>query len=390
LLLFRKPVENIVFAFPRLQKKNATYFDKFTDPLIELSELKNNYLIFQRPESGLHYKPRRNSAKEKYTDFIETTSKLASLFLFPFVMMIRFKALMTIYRNGKRVFGLSTKDLFLMAYKITIFTVQYIIYRRLLKSLRPKNVFVVNRALHYPVIVAAHKMNIASYELQHGVTHTWTVLYSGKYDPVIDPDYFLAFGQKWIGKQYGIPLDKMINIGWAYSDLIHIEMDKIDLYKNRVLVISVPGISPQIVAATILLAKVYEKTTFDLRLHPQEQLSREEENKIQQQTNVILVDNTEESTQTLMRYKYVLGVMSSVLFEALSLQKNVRIINFEPLKGEQYTGQTSKYFEKINSVSDFQVFINDDNPSSEKNGNTYYSQFDVKKFNELVRNETSL
>ena len=51
-------IENIIFAFPRLYKIQDSYVDKFTDPLIELSDLKRSYTIFQRYHSGQHHEPR--------------------------------------------------------------------------------------------------------------------------------------------------------------------------------------------------------------------------------------------------------------------------------------------------------------------------------------------
>ena len=41
-------IENIVFAFPRLYKIRDSYVDKFTDPLIELSDLKRSYSADRR------------------------------------------------------------------------------------------------------------------------------------------------------------------------------------------------------------------------------------------------------------------------------------------------------------------------------------------------------
>ncbi|MFW6026512.1 MAG: hypothetical protein ACOCRX_09230, partial [Candidatus Woesearchaeota archaeon] len=81
-------IDNIFFAFPRLQKVNGYYIDKFTDPLIEFSKLKNNYLIFQRPLAGIHKTPRYNSDKIIITDLIEFVSKVFGVLLIPIIQIV--------------------------------------------------------------------------------------------------------------------------------------------------------------------------------------------------------------------------------------------------------------------------------------------------------------
>ncbi len=62
LIIKGKKYNNIVFAFPRLVKYDAVYFDKFTDPIIVQSNLQNNTLVVQRNLSGKQFTPRLKSS----------------------------------------------------------------------------------------------------------------------------------------------------------------------------------------------------------------------------------------------------------------------------------------------------------------------------------------
>ena len=54
----RGHIDNIIFPFHRVEKVDNLYIDKFTDPVIEFSSLKNNCLIFERSRAGVHCTPR--------------------------------------------------------------------------------------------------------------------------------------------------------------------------------------------------------------------------------------------------------------------------------------------------------------------------------------------
>lgn len=56
--------------------------------------------------------------------------------------------------------------------------------------MRCQNVYVVNRMVCLPQIIAAHQCGLMVLEFQHGITMGVTTLYAGQYDAVADPDYF--------------------------------------------------------------------------------------------------------------------------------------------------------------------------------------------------------
>lgn len=56
--------------------------------------------------------------------------------------------------------------------------------------MRCQNVYVVNRMVCLPQIIAAHQCGLMVLEFQHGITMGVTTLYAGQYDAVADRLFF--------------------------------------------------------------------------------------------------------------------------------------------------------------------------------------------------------
>ncbi len=373
----------VVFAFPRLQKVNKVFVDKFTDPLINNSALIDNCTIFQRSLSGLHKKPRLNNKNIYTTDFFDFTARFTGFALMPLVFLIWGKKLYKIYRRALPHFNLGIKDFLAFNYSLGVFLSSYFFYKLLFRLVKPPKVLLVNRGINYAAIHACKKRGIKTYEIQHGITHSYTVLYSGKYDQMIDPDFFLAFGPFWKGKQFGLQVDKIINIGWAYKDYLKEINSKEKKPENTILVISEPIASDYIINAVKALAAKYINVKFDLRLHPQERFSELQQQAVLEYKNITRVENTTESSLAVMAYQKVIGQNSSVLYEALGIGKRVGCINFAGCHTFADSKTLKDYFTIINSVEDFQDFLL--LPQEKVNENkTYYSPYNPEFFNNIL------
>jgi len=379
-----KRYENIIFAFPRLQKVGDLYIDKFTDPIILNSKLKNSCLIFQRPLAGNHKENRINSEITIKTDFIEFTSKIIGMFLFPFTGLFYLSTLIKLYKCSKESFLLKHKHFLFFTLNLSYFSISYYFHYFLFKKLKPKRVFLVDREIFFPIILACKRLKIIVYEIQHGVTHGETAVYSGKYDESIDPDYFLAFGEAWVGPQFGMPLDRIINIGWAYRDFIKGRYYNIPVIENSILVISEPHITEKIISITKELALLHKNINFHIRLHPQESLKDNHKEMLYGFDNIFIQDNNVESTLAVMSFKFLLGENSSVLYEALSFGKKVGRINYGGLFPEFVESYSIDGFYFLNSPDDFNYFINNSINNEYKVDNSFYSDFDKDKFNSLL------
>lgn len=383
LILKAKKYRGVIFAFPRLVKHNGEYLDKFTDPIIEQTALKNQVLVVQRNLSGQQLKPRRSeSADIIMSDFVDYSSKLLAIVLLPLFYLIYHKEINDLYKKASKYFSLNNKFKLFTCFKVGEFYIQINFWNRLFSSVGCNNVFIVNREIYFPQSVSSKTKAIKVYELQHGITHSETVLYAGDYQEAIDPDFFLTFGEKWVGEQFAMPLDRIKNIGWAYGDWMS-EKKNCEVDEKSILVVSSPAITEQILRTVSELAEMYVDYEFTLRLHPQEAMTDKQLLKINNYRNIIIDDKDTDSMLAVLSHKFCIGENSSVLYEALSFGINVGKINYNGLSSKRQIDDEIYGFYYIDSNEDFAQFLR------RKEEDAYvdvgiYNKFDPLKFEKII------
>lgn len=386
LLLSSERHNNVIFAFPRLAKLDNVYLDKFTDPIIEYTDLKNDFLIFQRSLGGFHRTPRQNQKATIETDFIDITAKILAIILFPLFFLRYAKTFLHIFRKSKKLFGLGFPFVIKASIDLSEFFISQFFVKIVLKKLRAKHVFIVSREVFIPVLVASRKVNACVYEMQHGVTVSDTILYAGKYHPIADPDYFLTFGEKWIAPQFYVPLDKIINIGWGYKKKVQNSLQKLEVSDKCILVVSSPNCTFKLFDVVVKLSEVFSEYEFHLRLHPQEGYNEAQYEAISQMNNVKLDDRSVDSAVVVSQYEYLIGENSSVLYEALALNKRVARILMGGLEIKDQNNKSTTGFYYVKNIADFKDFLNsqpDDNRVTELG---IYDDFDAIVINKLIKN----
>lgn len=384
LMLSKKKSKVAIFAFQRLQKIESLYTDKFTDPLTDHLEAEK-FLIFQRPLGGKHLKPRLNHEKTVPIEALDYTAKLIGTLLTPFVFLFYGKKILNTFYEARILFSIRYSYILTLTIRTARFLVSYYLYYNLFKRLKTKKVFLVNREINFPIIRAAHKLGIDSFELQHGITFSYTVLYSTQFNEHSDPNYFLSFGEFWKGSQFGIPKEKILNLGWGYKNIIKSRVQNHSSSSDDyILVISEPRISSKIIGNVIELAMKFRELIFDIRLHPQEKLSQDISEQISQISNLRIVDNSTESSSSLASYKYVLGVNSSVLFEAISLNKRVGCFNYGGCHPFAFLKIKDNPFFILHSKNDFPQFLQLSKKTCADNENLFYSNFNAELLNKLI------
>lgn len=349
---------NIIFAFPRLAKLNDIYLDKFTDPVIEYTDIKNDFLIFQRSLSGIHNKPRCHDKQTIETDFIDITAKILGVILFPIFFLCYMRAILRIYKKTKSLYSLGVSFVIKSIAELGEFYIKHIFIKLILRKLKAKNIFVVNRGAFASAIVSARKVNAKVYEMQHGISLSDTILYAGEYHPIADPDYFLVFGEKWIAPQFHMPLEKIINIGWAYKRMVKNSLQLPDFPDNCILVISSPSCTFKLFKLVVKLAKEFPKYEFHIRLHPQEGYREEQYREIEQIDNISMDNHKVDSAVVVHQYNYIVGENSSVLYEALCLNKRVARLDMEGIVIKDQNNNTTTGFCYVKNMKDFKDFLN--------------------------------
>lgn len=374
-------IENIVFAFPRLYKIRDSYVDKFTDPLIELSDLKRSYIIFQRYHSGQHHEPRIHQDKTIKMDYIELSSLLCAIITLPLFALKHWSTLRKLFHALSCIDPIGIKEHIIHTLQISSFFIQVKQYRKIFSLHETKRIFIVDRAIFFAPSVAIKSLDGEVFELQHGITMGDTILYTGDYRKEIDPDYFLTFGSIWTGPQFGIPEKRIKCIGWGYREMLQINQSTSVLDKT-ILVISTPQITKEIVELTAQWARWWDHLQFHIRLHPQEELSSQQEELLGQYQNIQISDTKIDSFIALQSYSHVVGDISSVLFEALSMGKLVGKLNFGIFASRSTPSQYYEDFSIINTPKDLLSFAEQKNLNH--HSDKFYTDFDAAYFNHQI------
>lgn len=381
LFISRKRIDTIIRSFERIEFINGIYVDKFTDPLIDFSNINKNYVIIDPGRSGRHMEPRIHKSNVIFDDAI--------IWLSFHVLRFKRRKFLKQNRNDLEAFFSSLANAFpqlnIDRYKFSDSLIMsfFIIscYKKVFKSVRAKRLIAPARNSFLLMIPAAKSLSMQVLELQHGVTYSESLTYSGFIDPLFSPNYFLSFGKIKSPKCYGTTEDKIVEIGWAFDNYIK-ETIPSKQDEKRVLVISSPAISEKMVSITCSLASQNPSIFFYFRPHPNEQLDANRLKRIGEFSNVIIDNNLENISVTLMRFDNVIGENSTALYEALSMGKKVGRLNMEGLDIKYLNEEDKKYFYIISDVTSFIKFIN--SPIGEKPSLNIYTPFKPEAFNTLV------
>ena len=216
--------------------------------------------------------------------------------------------------------------------------------------------------------------------MQHGLTYANTLTYTGFHDPLFTPDFFLSFGKIHSACCYGIEPERIIEIGWGFERYFKDKQEKSS--HNNVLVISDPDVSRKVISVVCKLAESNPDIIFNLRPHPLEILDTNTLSNLSKIKNIVINDNLENIAVVLMRFDCVLGVNSTVLYEALAFKKKVGRLDMEGLDIKFLDEEDKKYFYMISDEKSFIEFIN--SPFGEKPSLNIYTPFNPETINKLL------
>lgn len=357
----KKPkCNNFIHAFSRMDSIKGEYVDKFTDPLIDYSSIGDSYIIFQR--GWKHPQPRIHNSKVIYSDGIYVMAMFWAIIYGPVFKLKHKKELARLFETLLKVFpdvSLSRKVVIrTILYSLTITR----IYGRLFRILKVKNALAPSRADFLFIIPAAKKNHVQMLELQHGITYDETITYSGFRDPMFTPDRFLSFGNMPRNDVYGIDEKNIVNIGWAFNE--YIKSIQTESFVNSVLVVSEPSHNEQLFESMYKLSKENPGISFYFRPHPLERISATQQSIIDTTSNIKVDDNSCNIWVSLLKYKHVMGVDSTVLYEALSMGKIVGKVFMNGLQPKFLQEADKKYFDIINGVDSFNIFVKKTTPEA--------------------------
>ncbi len=285
-----------------------------------------------------------------------------------------------LFNRANYKLGLSINDKKFIIQRFILHRIKAIIFSNIVRKCRIKAIF-APAMMNWPFLIKSAKdNNIPCFEIQHGITEGETQMYSGKYLPEYSPDIFLAFGETSVTSYFNVPKEKIINIGFAFKNYLKSH----SLFnEGGYLIVSDPEITQKMIDLSCELSKNYFNTKFAIRFHPLEVPNNNQLRQLKN-ANIVIDDNKVNSNLSILKYDGVLGEMSSVLYESLSLDKKTAKVHFGGLNKEMDEKvESSKGFFIINTISDFSTFMTE----NAKRHPEYYSDFKLDVFYNKILKE---
>ena len=379
LKFFRQHYSTVFYSFPRVDKIQGIYLDKFTDPLIALGDFGKDYIILDHGRAGVHPKPRLHNDKVVYIDFLHVIATTYSKLAYRHFAKKNKDVISQLFSILEESFGVTFNQKKLLQELLTRYALSFLI-RRLFHQIQAKRFLGPTRLTAF--FFAAHQEGVKCYELQHGITYDVTIPYTGYRDERFLPDYFLAFGENKPLDVYGIDEKRIVNIGWALQAYIARNATSKPVSENDILVISDPGKTDNILDAVVLLAKACPKCTFYIRTHPHEMLLESHLATIENFPNILVQDKTININEALQSFNHVIGENSSVMYEAIAVGKKVGRLDMCGLSPRFLEQKDEASFWFIHNPEDFQTFLQDD--ISSKTVRSIYSPFSKERLNQIL------
>lgn len=379
-LLFDKSKINYLFyGFPRLEKIDDTYIDKFCDPIILQTEISNSYIYFERGRSGIHSKPRAIN-KQIWTEAIDNLSIIISKTYSNRYYKKHKKEFNELFKKINDRYPISSSDKKYIITRFLFHRIKAKFFSRLVHHCGIKAIF-APVMMNWPFLIKSAKdNNIPCYEIQHGITEGESPMYSGKYLEDYSPDKFLAFGETSINNFFNLPRKKIVNIGFAFKEYLkNNNTDSLDAY----LIISDPEVTQTMIDICCSLKKYYSDIELAIRFHPLEKPNNEQLIQLSRY-NIHIDNNNVNSSLAILKYQGIIGEKSTVLYESLSLDKKTAKLHLMNLNLEiDEDEEREKGFFIINKITDFDKFMQNNEISLHSE---YYSDFKPDIFyNEILK-----
>ncbi|MGL5903311.1 MAG: capsular biosynthesis protein, partial [Cetobacterium sp.] len=212
------------------------------------------------------------------------------------------------------------------------FKSEYDYYKRFLKKRQCEQIYLVCSYGREALIAAAQDLNIEVIEIQHGVINKYHLGYNFPNSDKVPyfPNKILLFGEYWY-ENTKLPLkkDQVQIVGYSYmNQQINKYRGKILEKKDQILFISQPASGIEISEKAVEFAKLNPNYNVIVRLHPKEWDNWRNDYKILYENrdldNLKISDsNNKDLYEYLFESRYIFGIYSTVIYEALYLEKKI-------------------------------------------------------------------
>ena len=381
----------IIFSHQRRIYENKYFIDKYVDPFIDIFKKDNNFSVIEDPLNLVHFNSFKylhfSPAKTKklfYGEFFIFFSRILSKFFITSLTTSEKNVIKKLEKDFKNNFNVEIKLVNKINYYLPIYKSKLFIYKTFFKIKKPKKILLVNSAGKEPIIEAAKHLHIPTYELQHGSPSRGKLNYdySSGIKKKTFPDFFLSFGKFW-SNDYILPLKKshIINTGFPYLNQKISNIPIFSKKENIFLIISQPDISKKLINFTLdLRKKLKKKIKILYKPHPLEIFNNDLNYlDILKKNNIeVLKDYNSNLYKILEKSKWVMGISSTVLYEALPFkcqvfvlklsghEKLLNLINLKLVYLVKTTNEISNLVKKKYVKKSKNLFFNDNNNNIKK------------------------
>lgn len=377
----------IIVGCPRRVYDGKYYVDLFTDEII--CHLNYSYYLFERCNyMGNHYNPvkikgikyndRYIRSQIKTCDGKEVKQKINK------ILDIFEKEFSMKWTNSQKKQIVSLSNTLLSNYNIN--------YRRycafLLDRIKPKAVMLVK---YYEIenmilIQEAKKRNIPIIELQHGMMDDVMPVYNylKKHNFDTYPDYIFTFGE-YDKKIAHYPIDKKYIIPVGYPDL----EKKVRLYRRtetKKQITFFAGASIKLEEFAIYLNQVLDKNVYKIvfKLHPMQYQQWKKLYVKLADTDIEVIDNNhKDSAYYLAQSDFVIGIATTVLFEATLFPCKIGIVEEDDYQSMQSLYQ-NKHAYLVKTKEELVNFVTNKNFFEPEPGN-YYEKNAISNINNALK-----
>lgn len=329
----------IIFESDAYFKENKKTLSKFYFDLIEkFKKEKIEFEIVYPLYLEEEYRLEKNSyAKENYKylffKIIGFIKKKFNLFKFPIEDKEYLEKLKKYFKKETGIKNLEILSEKKLREMLINFESEYKYYTSFFKIKQPEKIYIICSYGQEALIKAAQDLNIEVVELQHGMMTKYHVGYNFLEVKVpYFPDKLLLWGEYW---KNNVELPKNIKIelyGYPYFRRQYKNYKNIVKNSNQVIFISQGTIGKSLSEKAIEFTKENPNLKVVYRLHPGEFLRWKKEYKdLYENRNLENLEISDNNDKNLYEYlfesEYLIGVYSTVIFEALNLGLKVGVVN---------------------------------------------------------------
>ncbi len=317
---FSKKVDTIIFPHSRVKEVDGEIIDIYTYYFInKLIEDEKSFIEIERPSNGKHFKKKEDW--RYYNDFIQVSKEIFSQFVK--LQDIDYDKIRKVESEiEERIGKYDLLNLFISTTKK--YKIEYFLYKKLLKKLEPKQVYVVVSYGGFgSLIKAAKDLGIETIEFQHGNFSKYHFgYYFGENKKELDyfPDKFLVWNEYW-KSLINFPIDDKNIIIKGFDFLENKKKFYLDIKRveNRIVVLSQGVLGDKIAKKILDNWDFFKKFDIKYKLHPGEYDRWQEYESLiilAKKSNVEIIKNTD-LYMLFSSCQYQVGVFSTALSEGV-------------------------------------------------------------------------